>query len=114
MNDVSDERPALTLEALEVCTEMKREKWAGCCIRVNYDMVRCHLAEGQVCYGDWTGPVAPKTYFAGQKNIYHCWVELPDRQICDATRWVFEGREPYIYIGPNDYYSLHSRGSGVW
>jgi hypothetical protein len=32
--------------------------------------------------------------------------EPEEARIVDPTRWVFEGVEPYVYEGPNDYYDM--------
>jgi hypothetical protein len=53
-------------------------------------------------YGLWTGPIAPGSCFEGRPFTHHGWIEMPDGSIVDPTRWVFEGRKPYIYAGTLD------------
>jgi hypothetical protein len=91
------------LEALEGSAD-KGLGWAGRCYEMACTMVREKLVEGKAVYGNWTGPVKKGTMFAGRPVVHHGWVLLPDGRVCDPTRWAFEGKKPYIYIGPADHY----------
>lgn len=93
-----------------------------------------------VVRGHWTGPCAEGSYFAmrsGGPFVQHSWIEAPgllvmppmrqpsrvdpneilsDRPalvnpIIDPTRFSFDGKDPYIYVGPNDYYDA---GGNAW
>jgi hypothetical protein len=61
------------------------------------------LIKGVPRYGHWLGPVASGSQFfsahvtLGWSN--HGWIELPDKRICDPTRWVFEDTDPYVFLG---------------
>jgi hypothetical protein len=33
---------------------------------------------------------------------FHMWMRLADGRVVDPTRWCYEGREPYIYVGYGD------------
>jgi len=74
------------------------ENWPGKCHEISFALVKHGLVEGKVRYGHWLGPVAKRDTPVQR----HGWIELPDKRICDPTRYVFEGVEPYIYIGQND------------
>jgi hypothetical protein len=78
--------------------------WKGNCYGMACAMVKNGLVEGTAVYGHWRGPVSPKSIFHGNPVIQHGWVLMPDGQVCDPTRWEFEGKRPYIYIGPSDHY----------
>jgi len=69
--------------------------------------VKAGLVPGGVAvYGHWHGPRHPESVFhqPSKPFIRHGWIVLPDGQVCDPTRWVFEHVAPYIYIGPSDHY----------
>ena len=82
--------------------------WKGNCYAIACKLVEARLAGGGVAiYNHWTGPIAPGSFFAharGSGFCQHGWVLLPSGQVLDPTRWVFEGAEPYIYLGPADHY----------
>jgi hypothetical protein len=42
--------------------------------------------------------------FSKNPSPNHGWVLLPDGNVFDPTRWVFEGILPYLYEGPADFY----------
>jgi hypothetical protein len=70
-----------------------------------------HL-RARVVEGIWTGEVAPGSHFRWLVDdglvpggVAHWWLETPDGRVIDATRWVFEGREPYVFHGPPDFYA---------
>lgn len=90
-----------------------------------------------VTRGHWLGPVAVSSRFGSRRGlpfIAHSWIQshglvlpmgevyhgiLADRStfrivhnpIIDPTRFVFDGKDPYIYVGPNDYYDA---GGNAW
>lgn len=63
-----------------------------------------------VIEGVWIGEVAETSYFRslvdqlGVKELAHWWLELPDGRVYDPTRWLFEGAEPYVYVGDGGQY----------
>lgn len=93
-----------------------------------------------VVRGHWIGPRAEHAFFSGTLGlpfVQHSWIEAPgllmmppmrqptrvdpnevlsDRPalvnpIIDPTRFSFDGKDPYIYVGPNDYYDA---GGNAW
>ena len=95
------------------------EQWPGNCHVVAVQMVANDaltkmglVLDGKPVtrYGHWLGPVAPGNMFSGKPVVPHGWIEVPrddsEEWIVDPTRWVFEGKDPYIYYGPNDYYDI--------
>lgn len=90
-------------------------QWEGHCYSIAAQMLEKNLVTGDLMYGDWIGPVAKGTFFhkrrARMPFVHHGWIQLPDGRICDPTRFVFEGKKPYIYVGPNDHYDA---GGNAW
>lgn len=46
----------------------------------------------------------PRSCFREQRElsfIPHGWVLMPDGRIFDPTRWTFEAKSPYLYVGPD-------------
>ncbi len=86
------------------------EQWFGRCYQAAICLEDAGL--GTARYGLWWGPVARKAQLLfqiaeldnGLSFTRHGWLELPDGEICDPTRWAFEGVEPYIWVGGNDHY----------
>lgn len=83
-------------------------KWPGNCAGVAGLILNHGIVEGKSEYGFYLGRVEEGTRFAGKAMIRHGWIRLPDNQIYDPTRWVFEGDDPYIYVDWND--SDYDRG----
>ena len=79
-------------------------RWAGNCYGVAVTIFKAKLvpAKSHVRYGVWHGPIDAGSQFAGRAFTHHGWIELPDGRIYDPTRFVFEGKPPYIWIGSND------------
>lgn len=84
------------------------ERWKGQCFALASQAVNHKLVPGTAVYGMWHGPIAKGSYFEERGSqipfVNHGWVVLPDGQVCDPTRWVFENVEPYVYIGASDHY----------
>ncbi len=74
-------------------------KWSARCYEVASAMVKAKVVKGTAVYGHWLGAVEPGTPFAGRPLIQHGWVLQKDSTVVDPTRWVFEGRAPYIWTG---------------
>jgi hypothetical protein len=58
-------------------------------------------------YGHYLGEIHPKSRFAERARIgwvQHGWVILPDGRVFDPTRWVFEAKKPYLYVGDDEDY----------
>jgi len=82
------------------------EKWRGNCHGVASLLLQHGLVIGKLRYGHWTGPVSEKSIFGKYPRglVRHGWIELKDGTIVDPTRFEFEHKQPYIYVGNNDYY----------
>jgi hypothetical protein len=94
----------ITLKQLEAAFGSPAPSWAGRCYAVACAAADL-IEDAAPIYGHWVGPVSSKSIFAGRSLfVQHGWVLLPDGRVLDPTRWEFEGRAPYIYVGPDDHY----------
>jgi hypothetical protein len=102
----------LTAKQVEALISLSLWDWPGNCMGVARQLAS--KIGGEVCYGNWTGPIADtfpmngrrmRSVFAGRTITHHAWIELNDAVI-DPTRWVFEGVKAYIYYGENDHYDF--------
>jgi hypothetical protein len=97
--------PPLTLVEAELIVGHPAAEWAGHCYEMATKLEDAY--RGSAVYGHWLGPVSPSSYFgyrAATGFVQHGWIEMPDSSVVDPTRWAFEAVDPYIYVGPNDYY----------
>ena len=96
----------ISLRKVEKAIGIPAKKWNGRCHEIAGLMLDRKLVEGKLRYGHWIGPISPKSIFANypQGLIRHGWIELKDGRVVDPSRFGFENKEPYIYIGPNDHY----------
>lgn len=78
------------------------ETWPGNCFAVASKMVTDKVVKGVAVYGHWLGPIARKTMFYGKPLVQHGWIVQKDGTVIDPTRYVFEGVEPYIFVGHPD------------
>lgn len=94
------------IKIIEKTIKIPVEKWRGQCFGIADLMLKHKLIEGKLRYGHWTGPVAKGSRFEKYPDglSHHGWIELPDGMIVDPTRFDFEQKPPYIYVGKNDYY----------
>lgn len=77
-------------------------RWVSRCYEIAFKLVAAELVPGRAVYGHYLGPVAAGSYFSTRGAngfVGHGWISLPDGRVLDPTRWVFEGREPYLYVG---------------
>jgi len=100
----------IKIEQIEAEFGLPAREWTGKCYQV-----ACAAAElvegGEAVYGHYLGPVHESSVSAGRAAfVQHGWVLLPDGRILDPTRWAFEGREPYLYVGENDHYDEGGNG----
>lgn len=103
----------IKIPSVEECARVlgePAEKWAGRCYEIAHLFVDAGLVPGGVAvYGHWTGPIHPASRFAGRRTLgftQHGWVWVEDEGVVvDPTRWAFEMRTPYVYVGeePNDW-----------
>jgi hypothetical protein len=81
------------------------EAWPGQCQFVAPSVIRNGLVGGRQSNGAWCGPVTGPhrdrfcTTEVAMRRVRHVWITLADGRVCDPTRWVFEGVEPYVYVG---------------
>lgn len=97
-----------TLAECEKAIGEKAETWVARCYEISCAIVEAGLVEGEAVYGHWLGPVQPKSHFADRGRlpfIPHGWILLKDGEVLDPTRWVFEAKAPYLYVGlePDDF-----------
>lgn len=83
------------------------EYWPGQCFGIASALVDAGLVPGgRAVYGHFLGRVSPKSVPFGPRHKLpfqaHGWVIMPDGRILDPTRWVFEAKRPYLFIGPRD------------
>lgn len=111
-------RDRARLEAIAAHIQIPLHKWPGNCYNVASALCESGLLDAEPQYGHWRGPVAPDTKFydrwlslGGWTN--HGWSVLNKsvkgkKLYCDPTRYVFEGVNPYIFLGPDPhgYYDL--------
>jgi hypothetical protein len=94
------------VEELEAFIGIPAKEWAGKCTEIARRLKQSKLSLGAKTtehYGLWTGPIAKNSRFYGRPITHHGWLQRGDT-IIDPTRWAFEGLEPYIYVGKNDFY----------
>lgn len=109
----------LTCAIAAAAIEVPIATWPGQCYGIASAIRDAGLVEGALRYGHWLGPVSEqcpiarwyKAHKAGVPFQRHGWIEKPDGTIFDPTRWVFEGKAPYLYDGPNDHYDV---GGNEW
>ncbi len=101
-----------TLKQAEATLGEPAKAWEGRCYEIACRFVERKLVKGIAVYGHWIGPIAKGTLFdRGLPFAHHGWVLLPDKRVLDPTRWVFEAREPYLYVGSADHYD---EGGNQW
>lgn len=89
------------------------EYWPGNCHGIATAMVEHNLPTGyeniRVVRGHWTGPVDSKSIFYQKSKktvVPHSWISLGNNIICDPTRFAFENKDPYIFIGSTYQYDV--------
>lgn len=75
------------------------KKWPGNCYAIASMMVKAKLVEGKAVYGHWLGRVGDCNLFSGKPVVRHGWIRQPNGTVVDPTRWVFEEKKPYIFVG---------------
>lgn len=95
-----------SLPEIEKRLGLPAEQWKGHCHEIAALISDVFDIDCRLCYGHWHGTVVTESplYRAWAPFARHGWLELPDGRVYDPTRWVFEGKEPYVYVGPNDFY----------
>ena len=94
----------LTLAHCETALGEKASAWAGRCYEIACAIVVSKLVRGVAVYGHWLGDVDEKSCFLASTAcppfVQHGWIVLhDDERILDPTRWAFEARKPYLFLG---------------
>jgi len=76
--------------------------WPGNCFAIATAIVETGIVHGRAVYGNYYGPIVPASMFHGKPVVRHGWILMDERTVVDPTRWVFEDKVPYIYVGPNN------------
>ena len=95
---------ALTVREVEQAIGIPISDWEGRCMEIATLMTEKMAINGKAVYGLWLGTITEGSAFEGRPFTHHGWTRCTDGRIIDPTRWVFEGKEPYIYQGESDYY----------
>lgn len=104
-----------TINAIAERIGIPIEKWPGQCHEISNLILLNGIYSGKLRYGHWRGSVKKGTMFYKRmmsnsfRFIRHGWIEKNDRTtIIDPTRWVFEGKPAYIFIGKdkNNFYDI--------
>ena len=90
--------------------------WKGRCFEIASGVVAAGLVRGTAVYGHWLGPVHKRSIFhRGGKGpaVQHGWIVLEDDpRVLDPTRWAFEAKKPYLFLGaPGRFYD---EGGNEW
>lgn len=94
----------MTIKQVEQAFGLPAKEWAGKCYQVACAAAKL-IPGSTAVYGHYLGKVHPSSIFAGRAMfVQHGWVILPDGQILDPTRWAFEGKKPYLYVGKDSVY----------
>lgn len=96
-------QPTTNVEKIAQRIGIPATQWAGRCHEIAGKILQAKLASGKLRYGHWTGPIHPESLFAGRPFTHHGWIE-DSGSIVDPTRWAFEYKLPYIYVGESDHY----------
>lgn len=84
---------------------MPVEDWRGNCHVVAGRFLDHGIVHGRIRRGLWCGYIHPLGFFGtrwASEFTGHTWILKDDGEVCDPTRWVFEGCDPYIHTGPED------------
>lgn len=88
-----------TIAEIVAAIDIPVEDWPGNCYAIVMAIKQAGLIPGvKSRYGHWAGRVAPGTMFFGKAHPRHGWLICPNGTILDPTRWVFEGRAPYVAV----------------
>lgn len=93
-----------TLAQCEAALGEPAAQWAGRCFEIASRIVKAGLIpSGVAVYGHYVGRIDPASFFGEHINhrfVQHGWVNLHDGlTVFDPTRWAFEAKDPYLYVG---------------
>lgn len=90
----------LTIKKLEKKVGSPASKWHGRCAEIASHAA--DMIDGAISvYGHYIGPIDPDGYWSRPNAGFeqHGWVILEDGRVLDPTRFSFENKGPYIYMG---------------
>lgn len=93
---------ALVLTDVESSLGEPARAWKGRCYEIASRIVHKGLVQGTAVYGHWLGPVHKRSMFHRDGRppfVAHGWIVLPDARVLDPTRWAFEAKKPYLFLG---------------
>lgn len=98
---------------------MPARTWPGNCHVVATALIQsgllgsleAHHGRARALYGVYTGPTHPKGYVAGRPMARHGWIELEHGLVVDPTRWAFEAKEPFLWVGGTADYDCGANSS---
>ena len=88
----------INIEKVAEAIGVPAENWKGRCYEISCMITDSEVIPGVPVYGHYNGKAKKGTLFGDYPVIRHGWIVNGDTVI-DPTRWVFEGVEPYIYVG---------------
>ena len=76
------------------------DRWPGNCYAVSCKIVNSGIVEGRAVYGHYYGQVThDNPHFSDERPFQrHGWI-ISQNKVNDYTRWVFEEKKPYLFIG---------------
>jgi len=97
-----------TLRECEKAIGEPATAWVSRCYEIARKIVDTGLVsrerglDGVAVYGHWVGPISPRSHFADRAKlgfVQHGWIYVEAHgMVIDPTRWVFEAKQPYLYI----------------
>jgi hypothetical protein len=93
--------PSYNIKTFEKRLAWPAKDWPLRCHEVAWAIVAAGLVKGRAVYGHYLGLVHEDSPFKvnGFGVQRHGWIVGPKDIIVDPTRWVFEAKPPYIYVG---------------
>lgn len=104
---------SLTVAEVAKAIKWPSSRWAGNCYGIASQMVNKGVVIGKVRFGFWTGKIHHKSKFAGRLLTHHAWIELPGGRVLDPTRFAFENKEPYLFIGEYPEHPEYELGGAI-
>jgi len=91
------------LEEVAKVIDVPVNRWVSNCYYISNLVVDKGLVKGRAVYGHYYGYVSPESKLFGKNRSFyrHGWINKPDSNIADFTRWVFENKEPYLFLEKN-------------
>lgn len=104
-----NQKQIFDISIIETLIGVPANEWEGRCYEISCLIVNNGSIEGTAVYGHYTGYIKDGTLFSGKRPVRHGWI-VHDDVIIDPTRWVFEGVNPYIFVGEVNLHPEYDRG----